>query len=129
MTPTYFVATGLEVDVTQLGTTGAPWLVGLLLLATATKVGGVLWAGRLAHMSGRDSIALGLLLNTRGLTEIIVLDVGRSAGIIDGQLFTILVLVAIGTTAITMPLVPRVLQQKPLRSAPRGEISPPAYPL
>jgi Kef-type K+ transport system membrane component KefB len=80
--------------------------------ATASKVGSAIWATRRAGMESGDALALGLLLNTRGLTELVVLDVGLKAGIVDTRLFTILVLFALITTAATMPLVPVALTRR-----------------
>lgn len=112
LVPTYFISTGLNVDVSTLGSDGLLELVAVLVIATASKVGAVLWAARRAGMQGPESLALGLLLNTRGLTEIVVLDIGHRAGIMDDRLFTVLVLFALITTAGTMPLVPVVLKRR-----------------
>jgi Kef-type K+ transport system membrane component KefB len=110
LVPVYFIVTGLNVDVTSLGLDGALEVCGLVVLATATKVAGVTLAAVRSGLDLGRSLGLGLLLNTRGLTELIVLDIGRRAGVIDSRLFTILVLVAILTTAMTMPLLPFALR-------------------
>lgn len=110
LVPLYFIVTGLKVDVTSLGWEGLAEVCGLLVVATAAKVAGVTWAALRCGHDRRKARALGLLLNTRGLTELIVLDIGRSAGVIDGRLFTVLVLVALLTTAMTMPLLPLALR-------------------
>ncbi|MCA1568885.1 MAG: cation:proton antiporter [Chloroflexi bacterium] len=122
LVPVYFIVTGLKVDITSLGLSGALEVVGLLAVATAAKVVGVTWAAARAGLERGRTVALGLLLNTRGLTELIVLDIGRSAGVIDDRLFTALVLMAILTTAMTMPLLPFALR----RGAGRAEL--PAMP-
>ena len=110
LVPLYFVVTGLKVDVTKLGLDGVLEICGLFLLVTASKIiGGVLGATRAGFDRSRR-FALGLLLNTRGLTELIVLDIGRSAGVIDGRLFTALVIVAILTTIMTKPAMPLALR-------------------
>ncbi len=111
LVPVYFIVTGLKVDITSLGLSGALEVAGLLAVATAAKVIGVTWAAARAGLQRGRSAALGLLLNTRGLTELIVLDIGRSAGVIDDRLFAALVLVAILTTAMTMPLLPFALRR------------------
>jgi len=110
LVPLYFIVTGLKVDVTGLGLEGVLEVCGLLVLASASKVVGVTWAGLRSGLDRGRSLGLGLLLNTRGLTELIVLDIGHSAGVIDDRLFTVLVLVAILTTAMTMPLLPFALR-------------------
>jgi Kef-type K+ transport system membrane component KefB len=111
LVPLYFIVTGLKVDATNLGLDGLVELCALLVVATASKVGSVRWAALRCGHDRREALALGLLLNTRGLTELIVLDIGRSAGVIDGRLFTVLVLVAIITTAMTTPLLPLALRR------------------
>lgn len=110
LVPLYFVVTGLKVDVTRLGVDHVLEICGLLVLVSASKIlGGVLGATRAGFDHARR-FALGLLLNTRGLTELIVLDIGRSAGVIDGRLFTALVIVAILTTIMTTPAMPLALR-------------------
>lgn len=110
LVPLYFIVTGLKVDVTSLGLDGVLEVCGLLVVATAAKVVGVTWTAVRSGFDRGRSLALGLLLNTRGLTELIVLDIGHNAGVIDDRLFTVLVLVAILTTAMTMPLLPYALR-------------------
>jgi Kef-type K+ transport system membrane component KefB len=110
LVPLYFITTGLSVDVTSLGLQEALEVCALLVVATVTKVAGVAWAAARSGLDRGHSIGLGLLLNTRGLTELVVLDVGHKAGVIDDRLFTVLILVAILATAMTMPLLPRALQ-------------------
>jgi Kef-type K+ transport system membrane component KefB len=110
LVPLYFVVTGLKVDVTGLGAQGALEVLALLLAATGAKVGGVAWAASRTGFDRGEAVGLGLLLNTRGLTELIILDIGRSAGVIDEHLFTVLVIVTILATAMTMPLLPYALR-------------------
>jgi Kef-type K+ transport system membrane component KefB len=118
LVPLYFVVTGLKVDVTKLGLDGALEIGGLFVLVSASKIiGGVLGATRAGFDRSRR-FALGLLLNTRGLTELIVLDIGRSAGVIDGRLFTALVIVAILTTIMTTPAMPLALRMGRRQAAP-----------
>lgn len=117
LVPVYFTVTGFEVDLTSLGLNGLLEVCGLLVVVSLSKVlGAVLGAARSGFDRG-GSVALGLLLNTRGLTELIVLDIGHRAGVIEGQLFTILVVVAILTTAMTMPLLPLALRLGRRRAA------------
>jgi Kef-type K+ transport system membrane component KefB len=117
LVPLYFIVTGLKVDVTSLGLEGALEVCCLLVVATASKVVGVTWAALRSGLARGRSLGLGLLLNTRGLTELIVLDIGHSAGVIDDRLFTVLILVALLTTAMTMPCLPLALRIG--RDAPR----------
>jgi Kef-type K+ transport system membrane component KefB len=110
LVPLYFVVTGLQVDVTSLAARDVLELAGLLVVATAAKVTGATWAAARSGMARGSSLGLGLLLNTRGLTELIALGIGHDAGILDGRLFTELVLVALLTTAMTMPLLSHALR-------------------
>src|SRR6185437_824190 len=103
--PVFFVVAGLPVDIGQL--TGQD--VGLLgivcAIAIIGKMGGGFLGARLGGMTRRDATVVGVMLNTRGLTELIVLNVGLQIGIIDQRLYTILVIMALITTAITGPLL------------------------
>ena len=106
--PVFFVTTGLNVDVGGVGWDGA-WELGLILLvACAGKLIGTGIAARSQGLAGRESLALGVLMNTRGLTELVVLNVGRELGVLDGPLFTLLVLMAVVTTVATSPVLDMV---------------------
>ncbi len=101
--PVFFVVTGLGVDIKGLGWDGLPTLLAVLATACIGKfVGGGL-AARLSGMSTRQSLALATLMNTRGLTELVILNIGRSAGLIDGPLFTMMVIMAVLTTVAAGP--------------------------
>ncbi|MDB5102456.1 MAG: sodium:proton symporter [Fibrobacteres bacterium] len=102
--PVFFAATGLRTRLDAMGQ-GGDWLVfaGLLILAVAGKFGGVSLAARLTGNSWRNAMALGALMNTRGLMELIVLNVGLDLGILSPRIFTMMVLVALATTAMTGP--------------------------
>ena len=84
------------------------WLVGLCLVviafATIGKFGGVTIASRISGHSWKDSVLLGTLMNTRGLMELVVLNIGYDLGILNAQLYTVMVVMAIVTTASTGPL-------------------------
>lgn len=111
--PAFFAYTGMR---TQIGLVsgGQDWLqCGIIvLIATAGKFGGTLVAARLTGQSWRNAAALGALMNTRGLMELIVLNIGLDLGVIGPTLFAMMVLMALITTAMTSPvvswLVPRV---------------------
>jgi len=104
--PAFFALTGLRTQVTLMSS-AADWLAcaGIIAVATAGKFGGAAVAGRLSGMSWRFAAQLGALMNTRGLMELIVLTVGLKAGIITPRLFTMMVIMAIVTTAMTAPLL------------------------
>lgn len=104
--PLFFTYTGLR---TRIGILESPsmWLDCLLVIAVAIvgKFGGASVAARLAGLPWRDSLALGALMNTRGLVELVVLNIGLDIGVIPPSLFTMMVLMALVTTVITLPLL------------------------
>lgn len=104
--PAFFAATGMRTRIDLVA--GAElWLVtaAVIAVATAGKVAGALAGARLGGLAWRDAVLLGALMNTRGLMELIVLDVGLALGILSPTLFAILVLMALVTTAMTGPAV------------------------
>ena len=74
-------------------------------LATGGKFGGTLIAGRLTGMRWRSAASLGILMNTRGLMELVVLNVGLDLNVISPTLYTMMVLMALVTTMATTPLL------------------------
>jgi Kef-type K+ transport system membrane component KefB len=115
--PAFFALTGLRTEI-GLVSSWQDWGVCLLIiaLATAGKFGGTFAAARLVGLPARFAAQLGILMNTRGLMELIVLNVGLDLGVISPALFTMMVIMAIVTTALTAPmldaLTPSVLQRR-----------------
>ena len=105
LVPLFFASTGLGVRVDLLGGTEWAWFAVLLCVATLGKFGGTLLAARACGVAPRDALRLGAMMNTRGLMELIVLSLGHELGLIDARLYAMLVLVAIGTTLMTGPLL------------------------
>jgi len=103
--PVFFVISGLSVNIGALHLHDLALFAVLCVLAVAGKLGAGFAAARLTQLSRRDASVVGVLLNTRGLTELIALNVGLQAGIIHPRLYTILVLMALVTTAATGPLL------------------------
>jgi Kef-type K+ transport system membrane component KefB len=103
--PLFFVTTGLSFNIGTLAGPGLAVLALLLLVATGGKVIPAYIASRLGGMDSRQSAVVAALVNTRGLTELIVLNVGLSAGLIGPELFTALVLMALITTFMAGPLL------------------------
>jgi Kef-type K+ transport system membrane component KefB len=102
--PVFFVVSGLSVDLSASG--DGLWQFGLILVvACAGKLLGVTVAARVQGLRPRESLALGVLMNTRGLTELIVLNIGLQLGVLDTELFSALVLMAVITTVATSPLL------------------------
>jgi Kef-type K+ transport system membrane component KefB len=87
--------------------TGTEWLLvgAIIAIASLGKFGGSLAAARLAGMGWRESSAIGILMNTRGLMELIVLNIGLDLKVLSPTLFAMLVLMAIVTTIMTTPVL------------------------
>ncbi|WP_427917222.1 cation:proton antiporter [Streptomyces sp. cg40] len=103
--PLFFVTTGLALDVGSLRPGDFVLLVVLCAVACAGKLGGGYLGARLGGLPRRPSATIAVLLNTRGLTELIALNLGLVSGIIHERLFTVLVLMAVATTLMTGPLL------------------------
>lgn len=104
--PLFFALTGLRTRLDLLGDTSTwSWTGLILLIAIAGKMGGAMMGARLTGQSWRVSFALGALLNTRGLVELIVLNIAYNARVFSPTLFTMLVVMALVTTSITTPIL------------------------
>ncbi|HEX6524710.1 MAG TPA: cation:proton antiporter [Streptosporangiaceae bacterium] len=110
--PVFFVVTGMALRISALDSSDLWLLAVVCVLATAGKLGGSALGARASRMAWRDSLAVGVLMNTRGLTELIAINAGRQAGLIGTSLYTILVLMALVTTALTGPLLVLLRTQK-----------------
>ncbi|MBV9452012.1 MAG: cation:proton antiporter [Streptosporangiaceae bacterium] len=110
--PVFFVVTGMALRAGALRGPDLGLLAVVCVLATAGKLGGSTLAARASRMAWRDSLTVGVLMNTRGLTELIAINAGRQAGLIGTSLYTILVLMALVTTALTGPLLALLRTQK-----------------
>lgn len=104
--PLFFAFTGLR---TQVGLLNEPtaWLIclGIIAVATLGKLGGSMFTARLTGLSWHDSFSLGALMNTRGLMELIALNLGYDFGILSPGIFAMMVLMALATTCMTGPLL------------------------
>jgi Kef-type K+ transport system membrane component KefB len=110
--PIFFTYTGLRTNVLGLDTAGDwLWCAGFFAVAVAAKVIPVYVAGRLSGLSREDSRIIGVLMNTRALMELIVLNIGLSLGFLPQDVFTMLVIMAIGTTIMTGPLLQLLLKR------------------
>lgn len=89
----------------------------IVLVACLGKFGGTTLAARLTGLSLRQSAALGVLMNTRGLMELIVLNVGLDLGVISPRLFAMLVVMAIVTTFMTSPLLSLLTSERRRQAA------------
>jgi len=115
--PLFFVFTGLR---TEIGLLNSPHLLLIcfiiILIAILGKFGGSSIAARLMGESKRDSLALGILMNTRGLMELIVLNIGYEMGILPPAIFVMLVIMALFTTFMTTPAMSLIERIYPLRN-------------
>jgi Kef-type K+ transport system membrane component KefB len=91
----------------------------VFLVATAGKLGGVAVAARVTGSPWREALGIGVLMNTRGLMELVILNVGLEIGVISPTFFTMMVLMALATTAITSPVLAMVLHRNAPAPAPR----------
>ena len=129
--PVFFVVSGLSVNLSTLGLSGLFELVLIMAVAVGGKFAGAYAGGRLAGIRGRQAGVLAALMNTRGLTEIVILAVGLQLHILDESLYTLMIVMAIGTTAMAGPLLkviyPDQLMQRDLAEADRASLgeSPP----
>ena len=103
------------VDLGTLGTRGVLIMLAVIAVACVSKFAGAAGAARLTGVDGRRSVALGVLLNTRGLTELVILNVGLSLGVLDTRLFTAMVIMAVVTTLMAGPLLTRLRPQDETR--------------
>ncbi|MFP5322373.1 MAG: cation:proton antiporter [Acidimicrobiia bacterium] len=105
--PLFFAFSGLRTDVLSLGTDPQLWLYTalVLLVAVVGKWGGSTLAAKAVGMGWRDSLSLGVLMNCRGLTELVILNIGLELGVIPPNLFSMLVIMALVTTFMTTPIL------------------------
>ena len=112
--PVFFAYTGMR---TEIGLVSGlqNWLLcgAIIAMACLGKFGGTLVAARLSGLQWRDAAGLGILMNTRGLVELIVLNMGLDLGVISPRLFTMLVIMALVTTLMTTPILQFLLRNHP----------------
>lgn len=125
--PLFFAFTGLRTQVGLLNDwQGWALCLGVIALAVVGKLGGSMAAARWTGMSWSDSFSLGALMNTRGLVELIVLNIGFDLGILSPRIFAMLVLMALVTTCMTGPLlslVEVIRQRRSFGEMPQAELA------
>ncbi len=121
--PLFFAVTGLRTSI-GLVTGAEMWLDGALIVAVAIagKLGGSAVAARLTGLSWREAGALGALMNTRGLIQLVFLTVGLEIGIISPALFTLMVMMALVTTFMTSPLLEWIYPARLIRQEAMGAV-------
>ncbi|MFE0173508.1 cation:proton antiporter [Streptomyces sp. NPDC059002] len=105
--PPFFAYVGLKTDLGLLADDGELWMWAgaTLCVAVGGKVVGCAGAAALMGVARADALRVGTLMNCRGLTELVILSIGRELGVLSPSLFTVLVLVAIAATVMTAPLL------------------------
>lgn len=104
--PLFFVSIGLQTQLSMLSSARDVLVcLGILAVAIAGKAGSALLVARLLRIGWRSSTLLAAMMNCRGVTELVVLNVGLSAGLLDRKLFTMLTVVSILTTMMTGPVL------------------------
>ena len=110
--PAFFAVTGMN---TRIGLMNGldSWLICgvIILVATIGKFGGTILASRITGIDWKTSAALGILMNTRGLMELIVLNIGLSLGVISPKLFAMMVIMALATTIATAPILQKLISR------------------
>jgi Kef-type K+ transport system membrane component KefB len=127
--PLFFAFTGLR---TNIGLVKGPqmWMYcGLIILvATAGKLGGSTLASWVTGMPLREAAGLGTLMNTRGLMELVILNIGLDIGVISPALFSMMVMMALVTTFMTTPVLRLICPKELLASAPERVVARPSTP-
>ncbi|GAA5084385.1 hypothetical protein GCM10023259_095650 [Thermocatellispora tengchongensis] len=103
--PIFFVVAALAVDTTALGLSGLGELALILLVAIGAKAGGAYLGARLYGMRRGEAASVAALMNARGVTELVVLQVGLQLAVLDERLYSLMVVMALVTTALTGPLL------------------------
>ncbi|GAA3950863.1 hypothetical protein Aau02nite_23140 [Amorphoplanes auranticolor] len=128
--PAYFVLAGLQLDLAGLDIGDGALLAAVLAVAVGGKFLGTYAGSRLGGLPHRRSVTLGVLMNTRGLTEIVILSIGLEAGVIDRELYTVMTVMALITTAMTTPVLDLLDRRwgRPVRPTGAEPPAAPAHP-
>ncbi|NBH02142.1 cation:proton antiporter, partial [Amycolatopsis sp. SID8362] len=108
LAPLYFVHVGRTVDLGLLDAGLAAETAVIVVVAVLGKVGGAYLGARLGGVDPRPAGVFAVLMNTRGVTEIVFIGIGLSLGVLDRALYTAMVVLALVTTAMTGPLLNRL---------------------
>ena len=114
--PIFFGLAGLATNIAALGHANMLMLTaGLIVVASVGKFSGAFLGGRLAGLTGAESLAVGCGMNARGSTEVIIASIGLSMGLIDESFFTAIVVMALVTTLAMPPMLRWALKRLPMR--------------
>jgi Kef-type K+ transport system membrane component KefB len=109
--PIFFTYTGLRTDIGTMGGAGLWFMCGLVLLtAFVGKFGGCWMAARFSGLPWREASMIGVMMNTRALMELIVINIGFELGVIPKSLFFMLVFMAVASTYVTTPILRRLVR-------------------
>jgi Kef-type K+ transport system membrane component KefB len=126
--PLFFAFTGLRTQIGIIDVASAWLTCGVVIaVAVAGKLGGSMIAARASSMSWSDAGVLGVLLNTRGLMELVILNVGLDIGVLSRELFAMMVLMALATTFMTTPIIARLMPSRLEERSPGGVAVTPAH--
>ena len=130
--PIYFVVSGLSINLSTIGSSGLEELAAILVVAIVGKLVGAYLGAQLTGVRGRNAGVIATLMNTRGLTELVILGVGLQLHILTKPLYTLMVVMALVTTAMSGPLLkaiyPDRVMQRDLAAADRAQLAGgPAY--
>ena len=128
--PVFFVFSGLRTDVGSLGADPRLWLalVAVVVVACVSKFGATTVAARVAGLGWKESLSIGLLMNTRALMALVVINVGADLGVVSPAAFFWLVAMALFTTVITTPILrraypsPEAVSWEPEDKVPRSRL-------
>ncbi|WP_395332167.1 cation:proton antiporter [Novosphingobium sp. BL-8H] len=124
LVPMFFTFSGLNTQLTLVNSVGLVAIALVILAGSILAKGGACWAA--ARLTGQDNptaLAVGVLMNARGLMELIIINIGLQKGIIGPALFSMLVVMALGTTLMTSPLFERVYGRRARASGELGALS------
>jgi Kef-type K+ transport system membrane component KefB len=130
--PIYFVVSGLSINLSTIGSSGLEELGAILVVAIVGKLVGAYVGAQLTGVRGRNAGVIATLMNTRGLTELVILGVGLQLHILTKPLYALMVVMALVTTAMSGPLLkaiyPDRVMQRDLAAADRAQLAGgPAY--
>jgi Kef-type K+ transport system membrane component KefB len=125
--PIYFVVSGLSINLSTIGHSGLEELGAILVVAIAGKLVGAYAGAQLAGIRGRNAGVMATLMNTRGLTELVILGVGLQLHILDKSLYALMVIMALVTTAMSGPLLrviyPDRVMEHDIAAADRAQLA------
>ena len=126
--PVFFTVAGLRTNVFSLDSAAlAGWTIVIAAAAIVGKLAGCGLVARFTGYSRRDAVVLGTLMNTRGLTELVILSVGLSLGVLSDRTYAMMVIMALVTTMMAAPIINRLMPRREMvRVMSGGDPSPAA---